>query len=217
MSSPIADAWNDFLRSIRKLFGRERTLDDFSYDQLRAERAKLEAGEQRILRDLQRLEQEKSALFTAAAREPSQAVQQVQARKIRDINHRAAAMQDNLTRIGKLVRVVDTVMAGRETGRMQEGSGAIADAIRATGALELQDWVEETVAGQSLAEQKVDQLLEAFQDAEASQAGVVQEDAELSAILAQIEEARSADAIAEEAALLRQTEAPRREAPEREG
>jgi hypothetical protein len=217
MSSPIADAWNNFLQSIRKLFGRERTLDDFSYDELRAERAKLEAGEQRILRDLERLEKEKAALFAAAIKEPSQTVQQVQARKIRDINQRITTLQGNLTRIGKLVRVVDTVMAGRETGRMQEGSNAISDAIRETGALELQDWVEEMAAGQSVTEQKVDQLLEAFQDAEANQAGVVQEDAELAAILAQIEEARSADAVAEEAALLRQTEAPQREAPEKEG
>ncbi len=217
MSSPIADAWNNFLQSIRKLFGRERTLDDFSYDELRAERAKLEAAEQRILRDLERLEKEKAALFNAATKEPSQTVQQVQARKIRDINQRITTLQGNLTRIGKLVRVVDTVMAGRETGRMQEGSNAISDAIRETGALELQDWVEEMAAGQSVTEQKVDQLLEAFQDAEANQAGVVQEDAELAAILAQIEEARSADAVAEEAALLRQTEAPQREAPEKEG
>lgn len=217
MSSPIADAWNDFLDSIRKLFGRERTLDDFSYDELRAERAKLEAGEQRILRDLERLEKEKAALFEAATKEPSQTVQQVQARKIRDINQHITTLQGNLTRIGKLVRVVDTVMAGREMGRMQEGSNAITDAIRETGALELQNWVEEMAAGQSVTEQKVDQLLEAFQDAEASQAGVGQDDAELAAILAQIEEARSADAVAEEAALLRQTEAPQREALEREG
>ncbi len=217
MSSPIADAWNNFLRSIRKLFGSEKTLDDFSYDELRAERARLEAGEQRILRDLERLEKEKAALFEAATREPSQTVQQVQARKIRDINHRITSLQGNLGRIGKLVRVVDTVMAGRETGRMQAGTDKITDAIRETGALELQDWVEQVVAGESVTEQKVDQLLEAFQDAEATQAAVVQEDAELAAILAQIEEARSADATAEEATLLRQTEAPRREAPEREG
>lgn len=217
MSSPIADAWNNFLQSLRKLLGREKTLDDFSYDELRAERARLEAAEQRILRDLERLEKEKAALFEAAKKEPSQTVQQVQARKIRDINQRIAAMQGDLGRIGKLVRVVDTVMAGRETGRMTASADKITDAIRETGALELQDWVEQMVAGESVTEQKVDQLLEAFQDAEAAQAGVVQEDAELSAILAQIEQARSADAIAEEATLLRQTEAPRREAPEREG
>lgn len=217
MSSPIADAWNNFLQSLRKLLGREKTLDDFSYDELRAERARLEAAEQRILRDLERLEKEKAALFEAAKKEPSQTVQQVQARKIRDINQRIAAMPGDLGRIGKLVRVVDTVMAGRETGRMTASADKITDAIRETGALELQDWVEQMVAGESVTEQKVDQLLEAFQDAEAAQAGVVQEDAELSAILAQIEQARSADAIAEEATLLRQTEAPRREAPEREG
>ena len=147
MSSPIADAWNNFLQSLRKLFGREKTLDDFSYDELRAERARLEAGEQRILRDLERLEKEKTALFEAAKREPSQTVQQVQARKIRDINQRIAAMQGNLGRIGKLVRVVDTVMAGRETGRMQAGADKITDAIRDNGAMELQGWVEQMVAG----------------------------------------------------------------------
>lgn len=216
MSSIIADAWHGLLRALRKLFGRQKTLDDFSYDELRAERAKLEAAEQRILRDLDRLEAEKAALFEAAKREPSRTVQQVQARKIRDINHRLAAMQANLTRIGKLVRVVDAVMASRETGRMTAGADRITDAIRETGALDLQAWVEEVVAGQALTEEKLDQLLEAFQDAEAAQPAA-QEDRELAEILAQIEAARAAEAVAQEAAgPVRQREKVQREKKETE-
>lgn len=215
MASSISETLTNIWNSIRNLFRRQRTLDDFSHDELRQEHVRLESAEQRILRDLQRLEKEKVALFEAAKNEPSQAVRQVQARKIRDINQRIESLQGNLTRIAKLLRVTDSLLAGQELGRMRAGSSDVVDSILQTDALALQDWVDDLVAGEAVTEQKVDDMIEAFQDAELMQARPVKEDDELNAILAEIEQAAAQDALREELELS-EPAAPRPEA-QREG
>lgn len=179
-------------------FSRKKNLNDYSYDELMQERTKLEAAEQKILRDLNKLEQEKATLFEQAKREPSAAVRQVKARKIRDINHRTDGLQGNIRRLGKTIRVVDMIMATRETGRLKQGSSPILDVIAATDSLNLQDWVDKVVAGESVAEQKIDDLLKAFDDAEDLRGRVSTGDAEVDAILAQIQQAAADDALAGE-------------------
>ena len=168
MSSPIADSFQHLWESILRLVRRKRTLADFSHDELRTERARLEASEARALRDLNRLEQEKAALFEAAKREGSQAVREVQARKIRDINGRLAAAGNSLTRIGKMLRLVESVMAGKELGRMTPGTSEIVDTILEVDGRELQEQVEQGLAEASVTEQKIDQIVSAFDEAESS-------------------------------------------------
>lgn len=194
MATPLSETLRNLLQSFLNLFRRQKSLSDFSHDELRMERTRLEAAEQRILNELERLEREKAELFEAAKKETSAVVRQVKARKIRDINHRIDNLQGNLGRLGKLVRVVDSVMAQKEAGRLHQGAGPVVDTLLQTDSLSLQDWVGQVVAGEAVAEEKIDQLLAAFDDAEDMGERLVHEDAEVNDILAQIEAAAAAEA-----------------------
>lgn len=216
MSVSLADAWQNLLDSIRNLLHRPKSLDDFSYDELRTEHARLEAAEQRILRELDRLEKEKATLFEAAKKEPSRTTREIQARKIRDINQRSETLQGSLRRLSKLIRVVDSIMAGQEQGRLHEGVSPIVDSILDTDDLDLRDWADSLAADEMVTEQKMDQLIEAFQDAEQASEASVKEDAELTAILVEIEQAATADAAAKEAGATAHRETPVRELAEPE-
>lgn len=180
------------------IFNRKKALADYSYDELMQERAKLEAAEQKTLRDLRKLEDEKTRNFEDAKRASSDAVRQVHARKIRDINHRIDGLQGNIRRVGKLIRVVDLTMAQMEQGRLAQAGSPIVKAIAGTDTLDMQAWVDQVVAGESVAEQKLDDLLKAFDDAEDLRGRVATGDAEVDAILAEIQRAAATEALTSE-------------------
>lgn len=180
------------------IFNRKKALGDYSYDELMQERAKLEAAEQKTLRDLRKLEDEKTRNFEDAKRASSDAVRQVHARKIRDINHRIDGLQGNIRRLGKLIRVVDLTMAQMEQGRLAQAGSPIVKAIAGTDTLDMQAWVDQVVAGESVAEQKLDDLLKAFDDAEDLRGRVATGDAEVDAILAEIQRAAATEALTSE-------------------
>lgn len=180
------------------IFNRKKALADYSYDELMQERAKLEAAEQKTLRDLRKLEDEKTRNFEDAKRASSDAVRQVHARKIRDINHRIDGLQGNIRRVGKLIRVVDLTMAQMEQGRLAQEGSPIVKAIAGTDTLDMQAWVDQVVAGESVAEQKLDDLLKAFDDAEDLRGRVATGDAEVDAILAEIQRAAATEALTSE-------------------
>jgi hypothetical protein len=182
------------------IFNRKKGLGDYSYDELMQERAKLEAAEQKTLRDLRKLEEEKTRNFEDAKRASSDAVRQVHARKIRDINHRIDGLQGNIRRVGKLIRVVDLTMAQMEQGRLAQAGSPIVKAIAGTDTLDMQAWVDQVVAGESVAEQKLDDLLKAFDDAEDLRGRVATGDAEVDAILAEIQRAAATEALTSELA-----------------
>lgn len=201
ISQLLQNSWNRILAFL----GRRRTLDSFSRDELLAERVRMEQGEARILREIERIERERAALFEAAQGEPSQTVCLVQARKIRDLDHRATTLAHSLDRLSKQLRVADQLLAGEELHRLQRGNADIAGAIEATGSLELQAWVEGEAALQAVAEGKLDQVIVALGEARTAQMDGPSEDAEVAAILAQIEQAAASealvDAIADDMAL----------------
>lgn len=184
------------------IFSRKKALGDYSYDELQAERARLEASEQKTVRDLRKLEEEKTRLFEEAKLEPSATVRQVKARKIRDINHRIDGLQSNIRRLGKLIRVVDLTMAQMEAGRLAQEGSPLVKAIAGTDSLDMQDWVDQVVSGEAVAEQKLDDLLKAFDDAEDMRGRTSTGDAEVDSILAQIERAAATDAMASELSLM---------------
>lgn len=180
------------------IFNRKKGIGDYTYDELMQERAKLEAAEQKTLRELQKLETEKNRNFEEAKKAGSASVRQVHARKIRDINHRIDGLQGNIRRLGKLLRVVDLTMAQMEQGRLTREGSPLVQAIAGTDALDMQSWVDQVVAGEAVAEQKLDDLLRTFDDAEDLRGRVSTGDAEVDAILAEIERAAATEAMAAE-------------------
>ncbi len=88
---------------------------------------------------------------------------------------------------------------------MQRGSANIAGAIKATDGLELQGWVEDTVAQQAVAEHKADEIIASLDEARTAQRESQSDDAEVAAILAEIEQAAAGDALAAELAMNQQS------------
>jgi hypothetical protein len=125
-------------------------------------------------------------------------VRQVKARKIRDINHRIDGLQGNIRRLGKLIRVVDLTMARMEQGRLARESSPLVKVIAATDALDIQDWADRVMAGEAVAEQKLDDLLKALGEAEEMLGRASTGDAEVDAILVEIERAAATEALTRE-------------------
>lgn len=181
-----------------RFFSRKKRLADYTYDELAMERTKLEAAEQKTLRELQRLEDDKARLFEQAKQATSAPVREVMARKIRDVNHRIDGLQGNIRRLGKLLRVVDLTMVHLEQRRIAQKDSPLAKAIADTDALGIQEWADQVIAGEAVAEQKLDDLLKAFGEAEEVLGRASTGDAEVDAILAEIERAAATEALAQE-------------------
>jgi hypothetical protein len=178
------------------LFNRNKSLANYSYDELMQERKRLENAERNVLRELQRLEEEKNRCFEEAKQANSLTVRQVHARKIRDISHRIDSLQDNIRRLGKLIRVVDLYMAQMEQSRLLGETSPLVRTILTTDAQNLQDWVDKVISGQAVAEQKIDDLLRTLDEAAGTQEKTPTGDPEIDSILAEIERAAAAEAIA---------------------
>jgi len=183
------------------LFNRNKSLANYSYDELMQERKRLENAERNVLRELQRLEEEKNRCFEEAKQANSLTVRQVHARKIRDISHRIDSLQDNIRRLGKLIRVVDLYMAQMEQSRLLGQTSPLFKTILETNAQDLQDWVDKVISGQAVTEQKIDDLLRTLDEAAGTQEKTPTGDPEIDSILAEIERAAAAEAIAREVKL----------------
>ena len=184
------------------IFGRgKKSLSDLTYDELSQERTKLELEESKTLKKLKKLEEEKAKLFEEAKRSNSKAVMQVKARQIRDIEHRIKEQQGNIRRLGKMLQLVNLQMIQMEKGQLLGSNSPFARLIQETSSTELSAWLDGTLAEGSLVESKVDEILESFRNADELRGGSTG-DAEIDAIMQQIEAAKAIDAMSAEMAEL---------------
>ena len=180
------------------LFGRgKKGLNDLTYDELVQERTKLELEERKTLKKLEKLEDEKNQLFEAAKRSGSKAVMQVHARKIRDLDHRIKEQQSNIRRLGKVLQLVNMTLLQMEKGQLMGKESPFAKLVAETSSAELGAWLDGTLAEGSLVESKVDDILESFRNVDEMR-GDATGDAEIDAIMQQIEAAKAIDAMGAE-------------------
>jgi len=197
MLSPITKTWRNLWQAIRDLFRRRRSLSDFSLDELRVEQVRLEAAEQRIVRELERLEREKAVLFEAATHETSQPVRVAMAGKIRNIDQRVRLLQGDLTQVGRLLRLVAQLINVKEAGQI----GSIGEILNETDTLELLNWIEQRQIERDVTTHKLEKIAQAFEEARKDSQSPFGEDLEVKGILAQIELARAAMEAVEESNL----------------
>jgi len=180
------------------LFGRgKKGLNDLTFDELVQERTKLELEERKTLKKLEKLEDEKNQLFEAAKRSGSKAVMQVHARKIRDLDHRIKEQQANIRRLGKVLQLVNMTLLQMEKGQLMGKESPFAKLVAETSSAELGAWLDGTLAEGSLVESKVDDILESFRNVDEMR-GDATGDAEIDAIMQQIEAAKAIDAMGAE-------------------
>ena len=180
------------------LFGRgKKGLNDLTFDELVQERTKLELEERKTLKKLEKLEDEKNQLFEAAKRSGSKAVMQVHARKIRDLDHRIKEQQANIRRLGKVLQLVNMTLLQMEKGQLMGKESPFAKLVAETSSAELGAWLDGSLAEGSLVESKVDDILESFRNVDEMR-GDATGDAEIDAIMQQIEAAKAIDAMGAE-------------------
>ncbi len=175
-----------------KIFGRSKNLNNLTYDDLMQERTKLELEERKTLKELEKLEKQRNVLFEEAKGSNSNAVRQVKARQIRDLDHRVGAQEGNVRRLGKLLQVVNLTMLQMEKGQLLGADSPFAKLIANTNSQELQAWLDGNYTEGSVVESKVDDILESMRMADGMREGA-SGDAEIDAIMAEIEMASERD------------------------
>ena len=183
---------------IRGLLGGKQGLDKIPADDIRKERLRLEQIEQRIGRDIDELERRKHQLFLKGKDEASQRQQVALARKIKELDASAHAKDRQLAMVSKQMRVLTGFTMIKENQSLTEELG-VSSIISKMDLDELQGFVEKaTVEGQFQME-RFAQILHAMEVPEG--AGGVEEEADTLAIVAAMQEAKSAEMENPEAAM----------------
>jgi len=201
----ISETIQNIISAITGLFRPKPSLNTMSQDDLTKEKTILEQNENKILREIKKLERQKARLFEEARREPSESVRRAKARQIRDIDQRIRSLQSTLTPLGKRLSVLDSLIAQHEMGNFAPGTSQVVDALRQTDAQQIQKNIDNQLVEDLVQEGKLDDMTETFKTAREREDAMHEEDEEIQAILSQIEQSAVMDADTEESAFLKET------------
>lgn len=179
------------LDTIKGLIARPKSIEQTNIDELKQEKIRLEQLERRISREVDGIETRKQELFMKGKDEVSSRQQLALARKIKELDSRARAKSQQLAFFHKHLRIVDGLLQIKESmGLLKELK--VGSVITGMSAEELTAYVEQaTVQGQFEME-KFTGLLESLEGA--MDAGEeVEQDADLAAIVAAMDDARAAE------------------------
>lgn len=200
----IAETIRSLIDSITGIFRRKRGLESLSKDDLITQKTILEQNENKILREMERLEVQKTKLFEEAKQASSESVRRAKARQIRDIDQRIRGLQSTLTPLGKRISILGRLIAQHDTEALPEGVSEVADVLRRTDTQEIQNEIDAQLAADLMQDEKLDDMAESFNVAQERDEELYEEDEEVLAIMAQIESAAAMEASMEEAALLKE-------------
>ncbi len=166
------------------------TLDDLRLDALRHEKVRLEQEERKMLARLRDVEARKRQLFEEGVKNPSEREQRVVARRIKELDVRAANMDRMLHAISKQMRILNGLIAVKERARVMAETGIsklLAD-------IDLQDlimYIDKASVDGEFHMTKFDELLGVLEEAD-SLSPEYREDADVNEIVRIMQEAREA-------------------------
>ena len=212
----ISQTIQNIIGSIMKLFRRKSTLETMSKDDLSQLKSKLELNENKILREIEKLEKQKEQLFEEATRERSESLRRAKARQIRDVDQRIRGLKATITPLGKRISILDRLIAQHDMGNFAPGTSEVIDILRQTDANELQKEIDNQLAEEMMQEEKLDTMAKTFRAAQEKDEAEHKLDEEVEAILAEIENAAIRDAEIEEVAFLQEQTPSSKETPSTE-
>ena len=179
------------LDKIKDMVGQRKGIDRLSVDELKQEKIRLEQMERRVSREVDNTEARKHDLFLKGKDETSSRQQLALARKIKELDARARSKGQQLAFFHKHLRIIDGLLQIKENMELLKEL-KVGSVITNMSVEELTGYVEQaTVQGQFEME-KFTGLLESLEGA--MEAGEeAEEDADLKAIVAAMEEARAAE------------------------
>ncbi|MFV2068499.1 MAG: hypothetical protein ACC645_16135 [Pirellulales bacterium] len=176
---------------IKGLLSGKKGIDKLSVDELKHEKIRLEQMERRVGREVEKLEEQKHAVFVKGKDETSSRQQLALARKIKELDSQARAKDQQLAFFHKHLRIVGGLLQIKENMETLRDL-KVGSIITEMSVEELTGYVEKaTVQGQFEME-KFTGLLDSLEGAMDS-GQEVEQDADLSAIVAAMEEARAAE------------------------
>jgi hypothetical protein len=180
-----------FIDKIKGMMGGRKGIERMSVDDLKREKIRLEQLERRVSGEVDTVEKRKGDLFEKGKNETSSRQKIALARKIKELDARGRAKGQQLAFFHKHLRIVDGLLQIKENMDLLKEL-KVGSIISNMSAEELTGYVEQaTVQGQFEME-KFTTLLESLEGA--MEAGEqAQDDADLTAIVAAMEDARAAE------------------------
>jgi len=186
------------LDAVRSLFGRKKTIDQVTGEQLRREKIRIEQVEARAIREVEAFEERKESLFLKGKDEPSQRQQIIIARKIKELDAQAKAKDKQLALVSRHLRAINGFVQLKENKKLVEEMG-VGSVLSNMDLDELQVYVENATVEGELQLDRFGQLVQALEHGHGVTDGV-EEEPDTFVIVEAMREAKAAEGVDTEAA-----------------
>jgi len=154
---PILNALNNFKSKVLQLAGRKKTLNSISMDELSEQRVLLDRKEEEQLQRIEKLEQQKDALFDLAKKEKDPRRQERAAAKIASSVREIKQLDVELVRLRKELRLVTGLEhVKRKSGR---AVNAYSQVVAGMSVSDLVSLIDKATIDDQLNQEKLDDLL----------------------------------------------------------
>ena len=182
----------DVIDSFKKLFGKNKSLDDLPLDDLRREKIRLDQDEAKLIREVEKIETQKKDLFLKGKDESSQRQQMIIARKIKELDAQSKNMDRQLEFLSRQLRIVNGFMQLKENQRYLRESGLIG-VLGKIDLAQLQDYVDKASIDGGFQMDKFAAILGTMEDGQ-QVLGQPQQDNDVMEIVRLMQQAKEAEA-----------------------
>lgn len=174
---------------ITKWLRGKNSLEDLSIDELRREGIRVEQKQNKIIKQVEELEEQKQELFLKGKDESSKRKKHILATKIKELDVQAKNLDKSLRHLSKQLRIVNGFVHLKENARLFEGTGID---INSFDLEELQQYVEVATADGQFRAEKLEEVLGTIEGT-GELMGEVEEDEEILQIVEAMDDARLAE------------------------
>lgn len=159
---PILNALNNFKSKILQLAGRKKSLNSVSMDELAEQRVLLDRQEEEQLQRIQKLEQQKDALFDQAKKEKDPRRQQRAAAKIASCVREVKQLDIELTRLRKEIRLISGLEHVKR--KAERATGSYSKVVAGMSVADLSSLIDKATIDDQLNQEKLDDLLDTMDE-----------------------------------------------------
>lgn len=151
--------------SLKNIFSRKKSLDKVSVDELRKEKIALEQQEVKFTRQIEQIEDKKKELFRKGAGLSSEREQRMLARKIKDYDSQAKAIDSNCAFINRQLRILNGFLQLKENETLLKNYG-LSNVINNMDMANLQVYIEKATVGRQFNIDRFQEILGRLEEGE---------------------------------------------------
>jgi len=178
--------------AFKKLFGRKKTIDDLSREDLKGEQIRLEHEEKKVLDRIAKLEREKTQLFAQGKDETSVRQQRILARRIKDADQQIKNLDRTLAFFSQQRRVVTGFLHLKENQALLHEAG-VSSAIATIDLQTLQSYITQASVDGEFQMEKFTDIVRSLEETPTLLGEEFEEDEDITAIMQAMQEARVAE------------------------